>query len=300
MRSVEYGWMILCMTGLVALPVIAQQAPPADRYEQRVADLRGELLAVSQDIDEGVDRILSLIIPLADSKDTGNKVTQLKQSTIESLRKVIDYYASERQKLEGDLARSTAALTKPQMAGQVEVIDEKIDQRIDDILRISESLARNQEIEKYDTWYDYEHDDIDQVINDDYRQNLKVQRRVVDTRGGLADSLKQSIASLNARLSRYERTLGYQTTPENTEAIQSLINDTKARITERENQLASLGDLSGEEGLKTIGKADLKVINQIVNEQKTEIRASFDLMRRLKGEYDNALIRMNNARRMAE
>lgn len=36
----------------------------------------------------------------------------------------------------------------------------------------------------------------------------------------------------------------------------------------------------------------------MITEQKAEIRSSFDLLRRIKTEYDTALVRYNNAQRM--
>jgi len=265
--------------------------------EQNVLDLRAELVNVIGDIDTGVEEILDLIIPLTDTQETGNKVAQMKQSTIDSLRKVIDYYVSERQKLEGELARPASTLTKEQMVNQVGVIDDKVDQRIDEIMRISASLAESKDVEKYEHDYDPYNEIYNRRVTDEYKQNQRVQRRVVATKGDLGDGLKKSIQTLKERLNRYERLLTYQVSPENKEAIGTLVADTKNRIAQREEQLSSLGETSGEAGTRAIGKSEFQIINQKLNDDKASIRASFDLMRRLKGEYDSALVRYNNSRR---
>jgi hypothetical protein len=263
-----------------------------------VNDIREEFVQVSKDIDDGVDRVMTLILPLTDTIDTGNKVTVLKEQTIESLRHVIEMYVTERQKLEGALARPTALMTKPQMADQVGAIDEKVDQRIDDILRISASLAEHQEFEKYEYTHVPYSEIYHQGVTEEYRQNRKVQRRVVQTRGELSEELQKSITTLKERLSRYERTLPYQSTTANKEAVESLINDTRARIAEREQQLRYMGELGREESEKPIGEADFKAVVRMLNDEKAEIKASVEQLRRLKGEYDAALIKLNNARRL--
>jgi len=274
----------------------AFSASPA---EQRVLDLRTELINVANDIDTGVEEILDLIIPLTDTQETGNKVAQMKQSTIDSLRKVIDYYVSERQKIEGELARPAASLTKDQMVSQVEVIDEKVDERIDEIMRISASLAESKDVEKYEHDFNPYTEIYNQRVSDEYKQNQKVQRRVVATRSDLGEGLKKSIQTLKERLNRYERLLSYQVGPANKAAIGKLIEETKGRISQREEQLASLGEIAGDAGTRAIGKSEFQIINQKLNDDKASIRSSFELMRRLKGEYDSALVRYNNSLRMS-
>lgn len=279
-----------------ALPAPAQETQPQSASEKRVADLRTQILETSAEIDQGVEEILDLIIPLRDTVETGNKVTQLKQQSIESLKKAIDFYVLQRQKLEGELARPVSGLTKEQMATQVSVLDEKVDDRINDILRISASLAESKDVEKYEYSYNYDTDVSNRRVTDEYRLNRKVQSRVVDTKGKLDEALKRSIQTLKQRVDRYERLLPYQVSEENRSAVSSLIAETRARITEREQQLAGLADNSEGAGERPIGNAELKVITQLIDDQKAEIRASFDLMRRLKGEYDAALSRLNYQR----
>ncbi len=277
------------------------RAQPANLGPQgeKVMALREELTKISADIDAGVEDILDLIIPLTDSTDTGNKVTQLKQESMMALRKTIDYYATERQKLDGELARTASGMTKEQMATQVEVIDEKIDQRVDEILRISASLAENQDVEKYEHTYDPYSEIYNRRVTDEYKQNQKVQRRVVDSRDNLTESLQKSITTLKERVNRYERLLPYQTSESNKVAINQLIEETKARISDRETQLQTLGSSYGEStGSNAIGDDEFKVVVKMITEKKAEIRSSLDLMRRVKSEYDNALIRYNNARRL--
>jgi hypothetical protein len=297
--NLPIGWLLTCQfVCLCSIMAQAQDSVAIDPYEANVNNLREEMARVSRDIDDGVDGMLQLIIPLTDSKDSGNKVALMKKDAIESLRNVIDVYVAERQKLEGELARPATAITKPQIAGQVEAIDEKIDTRINEMMRISASMAEHKEFEKYEYSYDFHSEDYDERISEDYQQNQKVQRQVNFTRGSLADGINKSIASLKDRISRYERTLAYQVSPENTEAINALIADTKARLDEREKQLYSLGAMHGEAGSRAISKDDFKIISQTLNEQKAEIRASLEHLRRLKGEYDSAVVRMNNARRL--
>ena len=260
--------------------------------------LREELVKISGDIDAGVENILDLIMPLTDSLETGNKVTQLKQDAMMGLRKAIDYYTTERQKLEGDLSRPVANLTKEQMANQVGAIDEKVDLRINEILRLSASLAENQEVEKYEHTFDPYSEIYNRRVTDEYKQNQKVQRRVVDTRDNLTAGLEKSVAALKERVTRYERLLSYQVNEDNAAAIRSLIEESKTRLANREAQLTNLGTAYGEAGSKAIGKDEFKVVMQMITEQKAEIRSSFDLLRRIKTEYDTALVRYNNAQRM--
>lgn len=294
-----------CCHTLLALGFITAAAARADDpsgatdpLEQRVRSIGEALAAVSQDIDANVESILDVIVPLTDSQETGNQVTQLKQDAIAGLRKAIEFYATERQKLEGDLARAAAPLSKPQMSDQVQTLDGVIDRRVDDILRISASLAENQDLDKYEYSYDPFSEIYNRRTTDAYKQNQKVQRRVVDTRQKLAVGLEKSIASLQDRLARYQRSRAYQTSEANRAAIDALIADTEARLATRRAQLAGLGDTGGAAGEKAITRDDFKVLSAWLNDQKAEVRASFDHMRRLKGEYDNALIRWNQDRRL--
>ena len=287
-------------TSLMLLSLVATAQTDMEQTPEgkRVLALREELVKISGDIDAGVENILDLIMPLTDSLETGNKVTQLKQDAMMGLRKAIDYYTTERQKLEGDLSRPVANLTKEQMANQVGAIDEKVDLRINEILRLSASLAENQEDEKYEHTFDPYSEIYNRRVTDEYKQNQKVQRRVVDTRDNLTAGLEKSVAALKERVTRYERLLSYQVSEDNAAAIRSLIEESKTRLANREAQLTSLGTAYGEAGSKAIGKDEFKVVMQMITEQKAEIRSSFDLLRRIKTEYDTALVRYNNAQRM--
>jgi hypothetical protein len=253
---------------------------------------------ISGDIDAGVESILDLIIPLTDTQETGNKVTLMKQDAMMSLRKAIDYYATERQKLEGELARSVSGMTKEQMADQVGRIDDKVDQRIDDMLTLSSSFEENWEVEKYEYSYDPYRELYRSRVTEEYKQNKKVQRRVIDSRDSLIEGLQKSMATLNDRLNRYERLLAYQVSEDNAVAIKKLIDETNVRLDERKSQLQSLGDSNDNPESKAIGKGEFKIVMQMVTEQKAEIRSNFDLMRRIKSEYDTALVRYNNAERL--
>jgi len=290
---------LVLLAGLFAYESPAQTDIEQSPEGKKVLALQDELTRISGDIDAGVENMLDLIIPLTDSLDTGNKVTKLKQDAMDGLRKTIDFYVLERQKLEGSLAQQAPALTKEQMADQVGQLDDKIDQRINEILRISTSLAEHKEVEKYDYEYNYYSDHYNQSTSEEYKQNLKVQRRVVDSKEKLYENLEKSISAMKERLNRYERLLGYQVSEENAAAIQQLINETGQRISERESQLQSIVSPSeNSPGKQAIGDKEFKIVMKMIKDQKAEIASSYNLLRRVKSEYDTALIRYNNARRL--
>src|SRR5262249_552925 len=80
-------------------PTVAQLDAVVKAREQRTAFLRDELKAQDARIEARIDAIIDGLKSITDSKDSRTKVTRLKETTIDTLQKNIEYFRQKRAAL---------------------------------------------------------------------------------------------------------------------------------------------------------------------------------------------------------
>ncbi len=255
---------------------MAQAAPPPpplapgatlQAREQRVSLLRDEMKAIDARIEGRIASLLGALQAVGDSKDSRTKVARMKERTIESLKKTIQYYQGRRATMVEELRRPTVQLTEEQKRKAITVFDEHIEKRVAQILAVQKSLPTHQDFDRYretgSTWAGPTY-----VMNEDYKQNQRVTNYTNSQRREIEDGLRKSIA----RIEQQNRALKAQGAPAAAEIAK---ND--ALLAERRKQLATaLAPV--ETPTRAVGGKEANDLDQALKTATDELRRDFDAL----------------------
>jgi molybdopterin converting factor small subunit len=173
--------------------------------EKRLAEWGREIIALDGRIETQVDDLVKLIAGMKDSNDSRGKVNQLKKDAINGLKRGIEVYATKRRDVAGQIRAGDRS-----SLGDLDVLDDRILKRIDQIATITKSIPTHQDVEKYVSdgvsyWDGYYTENV--RISDEWKVNrrdtsaAKVQRR--DT----METLKADLEKLDQRRRELEDTV---------------------------------------------------------------------------------------------
>src|SRR4051812_22335989 len=164
-----------------AAPLPAQTAGPTAEQlqswvatrQQRVNLLRDEIKQTDERIEARLDDIINALTSIADSKDSRTKVARMKEDTMKSLAKTIQYYDQKRRVFRQELLNPESTLTADDKRRLVAVFDARIEKRVQQILALNRSMPSHQDYERYTPtgsgWYGTEYQ-----RNADYEQNRRI------------------------------------------------------------------------------------------------------------------------------
>ena len=133
----------------LAAPSAAELTATVAAREQRAALLRDELKAQDTRIEARIDAIVTALQSITDSQDTRTKVTRMKEQTIDGLLKNLEYFRQKRTALQEELRRPTMRLTDEQKQKAVAVFDQRIEQRVAQILALQKSFPSHKDYQRY-------------------------------------------------------------------------------------------------------------------------------------------------------
>ncbi len=206
---------------------IPQMEAAVTAHEKRTELLRAELKELDGRIESRVKSLVDALTLIGDTKDSGTKVARMKASTIDALKKNLEYYQRQRANLMTELKKPTTVLTTEQRQKAIDAVDERCERRVAQILQIQKSLPTEKDYERYkasgSNWTGTSYE-----LNQDYVQNKKLTAVTNEQRKEITEGLRKSIA----RLEQQNRTLKTKGAPD--EEIQK----NEALIAERKQQLA--------------------------------------------------------------
>jgi len=130
-----------------------------ERAEARVGAVTAQLIALDDDIESRVDRIVSLLASVRDSTDKSSpRIRKAKEDALEALKATALYYAQERDKRKKEMGNRYAQIDGDELARNVAALNARIETRVTQSLAIASSLTQHQEsrVEKHrDTDVDY-------------------------------------------------------------------------------------------------------------------------------------------------
>lgn len=198
---------ILLIATAVAFAAVSNAAPPPPpasiaqweaalaAREQRANLLRDEIKAIDARFESRVDSLVDALKAIGDSKDSRTKVARMKEKTIEALKKSILYYQNKRATLMEELRRPTLKLTEEQKKKGIAVFDARMEKRVAQILELQKSLPTEKDYDRYtatgNNWWGTEY-----VMNEDYKQNLRVTSVTNTQRREIEAGLRKSIERL--------------------------------------------------------------------------------------------------------
>lgn len=255
-------------------PNTAQLESIVKAREQRTALLRDELKAQDARIEARIDSIVTALRSITDSKDSRTKVTRLKETTIDGLRKNLEYFRQKRATLIEELRRPTWRLTDDQKRKGIEAFDARIEKRVAQILALEKSFPTQQDYARYNV-HDGGYWGPTYSVNEDFKQNRRLTAHTNSQRTEIEAGLRKSIEVLDQQ----NRTLKAQGAP----TAEIAKND--ALIAERRKQLAGVL-MPSTTPTREVGKKEAADLDNALRKAVAELRGEFTT---LFGRY-NALI----------
>jgi hypothetical protein len=232
-------------------------------HEQRTTLLRDELKAQDARIESRIEAIVAGLKSITDSKDSRTKVTRLKETTIDALRKNLEYFRQKRATLVEELRRPTWRLTDEQKQRGIEVFDEHIQKRVAQILALEKSFPTEKDYDRYTAtgsgWYGTTY-----KVNEDFKQNQRLTARTNAQRDELIAALDQTIT----RLEQQNRALKTQGAP----TAELAKND--ALIAERRKQRAEVL-VPASTSARAVGKKEAADLDSALRKATEELRREF-------------------------
>ncbi|MGB0259052.1 MAG: hypothetical protein ACPGES_10395 [Coraliomargarita sp.] len=157
------------------------------------------------------------------------------------------------------LARSEDSDERKDLEQGLEVLDNRISQRVDDLITLNQSFARS-------TGYESFHKD----------NQLKRTARIGEgVRRQVNDALRESIQELEKENASYRKHLaGNDLTEENRELIRHLLEKNEALIDHREDQL--IASMTEQTPTKRVGKAEANTIRKAIEEVGEDLNESLE------------------------
>ena len=164
--------------------------------QNRIRKLEATLKEVDARIEKRVTKTVDGLATVGDSKDSGNKVSQIKDNVIDFMRKQISDYSRRRAQLRAALDSPNRVIPIETIQADIGKIDARIDQRIAQVITLGGSFASHQDYDKYtatgSSWYG----GTEYRRNPDYEQNRKATRKANQEKGKLTNAIDENIKRL--------------------------------------------------------------------------------------------------------
>jgi hypothetical protein len=251
--------------------------------QDRIRKLESELRTVDARIEKRVTKAVDTLKLLGDSRDSGNKVTNLKMDVIDFMRRQISDYSRRRAQLRASLDNPGMVIPAATVQADIQKIDQRIDHRIEQVAALGGSFATHQDYDKYDVhdngnWYG----GTSYQLNEDYVQNRKATTRANQARGKLTSAIDENIKRLEF-FNRSLKTRMAGQTAAGQERLQADITRNEALIQTLQGKRVELL-VPSPQNLRALGSKEAQSINLRLKETAAEIRRDQNT---LTGTYNN-------------
>jgi hypothetical protein len=179
--------------------IIAEMEQGVQLYEKRVQDLTDELLKMDASIEKKVDTLVSTLSGLKDTEDSKNRIERNKADLIAGLRKSIQFYAQRRRLKVDEASRAGANVSKEDLQKDIAYLEERINKRVDQIMKVTKSFTKHEDYDKYIHYQDnndyYDGQDHKEK-NPKYEQNKRVTQVSDNAKEDLMADMQTSIQKL--------------------------------------------------------------------------------------------------------
>lgn len=269
--------------------------------KKRVDALTEELLEMDKAIENKVDGLVAAVAAVKDSTDSGTRIEHNKRELIEGLQKSIRFYQQRRAAKKAQFLSPGNGVSKEDLKKDMDFLDTRMDERIDQIVSIAQSFTRHENHKKYiyeykDTAYkDWYYRDRD--INPEYKQNKRATQTADKSREDLIEDAQAAMAKLqreNAVMQGQIRGASSQADYDRKVAEMERNQHLIEKLADNIDALAGVG-----KGLKTTPVKDAKEAHELeLNVRKTvsEIHADYRVMLAKKSRLDLERSRLNGVR----
>ena len=203
--------------------------------EARVEALANEFFSADEDLERQVDGIVNHLASMKDSYDSKTKITVDKQKLIEGLATSIKQYKNERRQVQDELRRPERYRADTEdLKRHEEFVDEKITKRVDQIMKLVDSLEQHQDFARYRRTHRYDGRGYVRPgtihKNEAYKHNKQQSQRGDKVRGDVFDGLQKEIKALETRNRLLQSQVGSTRDPEQKDELNRQITGNNKRI----------------------------------------------------------------------
>lgn len=265
----------------------AHIAQRGSRLGAIVADIR----SLDDRVEDGVDEIVTMMSQVKDSESSKVRIAKIKADVITGLKRTIEYYNTHRDGIREQLRTGKTVLAKATLEKDLAILDERVDQRVKQILEIAKSFPDPQELEKYETtavagwnglWY------ANEEISEAWKQDRRDTRQTESAREGVRKGLLDSIDHLQQRNAYLEGKITSPNVPETErEYYRSEIARNKAILEQRNAELEQFSS-GGATAAVPVLQDQAHELDQLVQSSRNDLREDFFAIFRKYAELNRA------------
>jgi len=286
-------------------PFLLVAQTPTPKAQQLAVDIRqhrvDQLLDDIQDTDDRLEKRLNTIIDalahVTDSKDSRVRVARLKRDVANALIQNIEAYVQRRNAIIEQVRLPTTNLTSEQKETILTALDNKVKERVDQIMKIQQSFPTPTDYDKFEKsggrYGRYR-------TNETQKHNDEVQKVAEQVRKELVQDVKDSIAAREQAIKDLQASLAQIQDAEGKAVMEKEIERNQTVLDERRKQLATL--LTGQETAQQqnkLTKAEANELSNTLGEAAASLQQETNQLFRYYSDYIVALQELNAAKSAA-
>lgn len=244
--------------------------------EERLGEIAADIMRLDKRVEAKVDKIVRKLAGIKDSQKSGYRVSQVKQQAMQGLERSIQTYQSKRASLIEDAKEGRTAIPAEVLEGDAKVFDERIEQRVAQILEISKSFTQNADVAKYQKvagggyswggWYE----DLEE-ISPAYRQNRRDRTMDKKQRDEVMKALANSIARHEARVSDMNLALKRNLSPTERSLIGAELKRNEDILAARKEQYREMSEV-GQPNTASVDRNEAQDLQRALGDAVADLR----------------------------
>lgn len=266
--------------------------------QARVDRLYDDAYEIEARIQGNVDQLINLLTGVSDSPESGTKIVRAKESALMALKKRVDVYNRERDKMIG--APNSPWRRTPTSAQQERLaeLDQRREERIDQIVGLSASLATHQDVEKYTIERRTQMRNYKKTVSDEYTSNRRVTTVSEPLRETVIEKGEASIADIERQAAELERQLRTARSPEQREDLEARLAAVNERLSTRKNQVDTV-DSQYPTPTQQVGNDEANEILEFIDDEVRQIQEDFRRLQVLQSDVKHEQNRLRSLQQRA-
>ena len=252
--------------------------------EARLKEVVEDLKEQGDGIDERIGTIVDSLTKLKDSESSKTRISMLKKDAANGLMNMINTYQTERRRLVEQGKKDSNADVEA-LAKLVKKIDERVEQRAAQVVKLVDSIPGEKDVKKYETtgsgYYGNGWGWTNDRISDTWRQNRRDKAQSNKARSEAQEALRKSIEDLERRRDRATALLEGTSLSEVEREIQKFeLDHVNSVLDIRRKQLVEVTGPAKEPG-QTASKDEADDMKDLFEDAVSQLRSDFNDMFRL-------------------
>ena len=246
--------------------------------QERATELTNDMLALDTRVEKRVDGIIDSLDEVTDSRETRDKVEEVKRKAMVALRKCTKHYETNRNAVRAEIEKDDPRVTREELFKDLGKFDQRLGKRVDQVVELIGSL---QQPEEYERW-SYKHDSglggygsDDDTRDPNFYGNKRASKRTKRMRDQVQKELRESISRLDSQNQAIRNRLDGDVSPEYKKVLEDEQTANQDRIDALELSITKL-TIPEESNTTPIGKKQGKVLDTLVRDMAEDLERDCD------------------------